>query len=175
MGGSTGHDASLLARNYPKLSLIVQDLPEVEAAFRSHCPSDVSSRITFQKHDFFTPQTCQADAYFLKTILHDWPDKYATRILRNLLPALKPGARILLCEIIATPTYDMQGKHLLPLPIRRMASASDLQMLVLFNSNERSLEDWKRLIKCADERFEVVNVSSVPGALWSLIEVVFGR
>lgn len=114
-----------------------------------------------------------ADVFFLKMILHDWPDKYAIEILRNLLQSLKPGGRIVLCEAVAPPTLDEEGNALLPLPLRRMLSAADLQMLVGFNSKERKLEDWKVLIKKVDERLELQNVSTVPGALWSVIEVVF--
>jgi hypothetical protein len=144
----------------------------VEAAFQSHVPQDLTTRITFQKHDFSTPQNTPADVYFLKMVLHDWPDKYASKILRNLVPSLKPGGRIVLYEIVSPPTHDAQGKAMMPLPTRRMMSAVDLQMLVVFNSLERKLEDWKALIKQADERLEIQHVSTLPGALWSVIEVV---
>jgi hypothetical protein len=50
-------------------------------------------------HDFFTTQTVGADAYILRTVLHNWADKYCIMILRALVPALKPGARILINDI----------------------------------------------------------------------------
>ncbi|KUJ12941.1 S-adenosyl-L-methionine-dependent methyltransferase [Mollisia scopiformis] len=40
-----------------------------------------------------------ADVYYLRLVLHDWSDKYAIRILRNLIPALRKGARVLVSEI----------------------------------------------------------------------------
>ncbi len=150
--------------------MIVQDQPEVEAAFRSLVPQDLTARITFQPHDFFTPQTTPADVFFLKLILHDWPDKYACEILQKLLPSLKPGGRIILFEIVSPPTHDVDGKPLVPLHLRRILSAADLQMMVAFNSLERGLDDWKALAKQADERLEV-KVSTVPGAPRSLIEL----
>jgi hypothetical protein len=38
--------------------------------------------------------------FFVRAILHNWSDKYACRILRAILPALKPGDRIVLNEQI---------------------------------------------------------------------------
>ncbi len=163
-----------LAHSFPKLRFVVQDLPEVEEAFRTNVPSELASkRISFRSHDIFTQQTTPADVYFLKRILHDWPDKYAAEILRNLLPSLKPGGRIVLAEMVPPPTHDAQGRPLLPLPMRRQFSALDLQMLASFNSVERNLDGWSALAKRADPRLRVANVASQPGAPLSLIEIVY--
>lgn len=45
-------------------------------------------------HDFLTPQPKEADVFLFRWIFHDWPDKYVIKILRNLVPVLKPGTRI---------------------------------------------------------------------------------
>jgi hypothetical protein len=105
-------------------------------------------------------------------ILHDWPNKDASSILRNLTHNVKPGARILLCENVVPPAFDEQGNPLLPLTARRMHSVLDLQMLTQFNSLERSREEWDTLIKDADERCEICAIYAVPGALQSIIEVI---
>lgn len=50
-------------------------------------------------HDFFTPQPVKyADVYLLRFILHDYPDRYAVKILENLVPALKDGARLIVMD-----------------------------------------------------------------------------
>ena len=36
----------------------------------------------------------------MRSILHDWADKYAVRILQALVPALKRGARVLVHELV---------------------------------------------------------------------------
>lgn len=61
----------------------------------------------------------------------------------------------------------------MPLPIQRIISAIDLQMLVAFNSKERTLDNWKTLLAQSDERLELINVSTLPGNAWSLLEIVF--
>lgn len=59
---------------------------------------ELSSRIKFMKHDFFTPQTVTAEVYIFRHILHDWSDEDCLRILRALESALKPGAKVLVSE-----------------------------------------------------------------------------
>lgn len=103
----------------------------------------------------------------LKLILHDWPDKYAIKILANLLPHLESGERLLLVEGIAAPD-DAQ------FPFRtlaRMMSAADLQMLNAFNSLERSLDRWKALLAKVDRRLEITYVSDVPGSMHNFLEI----
>lgn len=78
---------------FPALSVVIQDLPEVIA---QASPSE--THISFMTHDFFTPQPVVADVYLFRWILHNWSDKYCVRILRALVPALKPGARIVINE-----------------------------------------------------------------------------
>ena len=100
VGGSDGLVCIELARKFPKLTLIVQDLPEVIAEVAKTEHENVSAQITFMPHNFFEVQPVKnADIYFLRCILHDWPDQYCQQILRNLIPALKPGARILINEL----------------------------------------------------------------------------
>ena len=59
----------------------------------------LEGRLSFYGHDFLKPQPIEgADVYLLRMILHDWPDKYAIQILRNIVPAMRPGARVILNE-----------------------------------------------------------------------------
>ena len=99
IGGSQGSVAIEIARQMPNIRCIVQDLPEVIAG--SKIPDDLkdSGRVTFMAHDFFTEQPVKgADIYHLRYILHNWPEKYSIKILQNLVPALKQGARVLVTE-----------------------------------------------------------------------------
>lgn len=40
-------------------------------------------------------------------VLHNWPDAYVHRILRALIPALKPGARVIIFDEIMPPAGTM--------------------------------------------------------------------
>jgi hypothetical protein len=47
------------------------------------------------EHDFFTPQAVKnADVYLYRWIFHNWDDEKSISILRNLIPALKKGVKI---------------------------------------------------------------------------------
>ncbi len=43
-------------------------------------------------------------------------------------------------------------------------------MLAVFNSRERSLDDWKQLFQEADSRFEFVRVEEPRGSALAIIE-----
>ncbi|OTA94552.1 hypothetical protein M434DRAFT_10624 [Hypoxylon sp. CO27-5] len=171
VGGSAGHDAIVLARKFPELSIVVQDLPKVKPVFEANLPEDVKDRVSFVEHDFFQPQPVQADFYIFKMILHDWPDHESSRILRALIPSLKPGARVILFEYIGD-RGESEGPPL-PRSIQQMGSATDLRLMALFNGKERPVDAWARIFRDADERFEVSNLKANPTDFFAVIEAVW--
>lgn len=48
------------------------------------------------KHALFDPQTVQADAYLFRMVFRNWGNKYSLQILKAQIPALRPGAKILI-------------------------------------------------------------------------------
>lgn len=172
VAGSAGHDAFVLARKFPDLSITVQDLPECAPVFEKNVPEDLKSRVSFVKHNMFDPQPVQADIYILKMILHDWSDKECANILRALIPALKPGSRVILIEYIATQDQDSEG----PPPLRTIkqyGTATDLRIMALFNAKARTVEAWKKVVRAADDRFELANVKHNPVTFFATIEAVW--
>lgn len=102
IGGSRGDLCAALLRRYPDIKrAVVEDLPEVTRAdTEALISSELAGRIEYQEYDFFTEQVVKdADVYIFRTVLHDWPDDYAIRILKNQIPAMKKGARILINDI----------------------------------------------------------------------------
>ena len=98
LGGSQGSMCFDLARHYPKMRCISQDLPDVVAGVE--VPEDLKGRVEVLAHDFFTEQPVKnADAYLFRWIFHDWSDKYSIQILRNLIPALKHRSKIVIGEM----------------------------------------------------------------------------
>ena len=98
VGGSDGAIAKELLRSYPHLNCVVQDLSETIKS--ADTPQELKGRLEFQVYNFFEPQPVKdADVYFMRSVLHDWSDKYAVKILSNIVPALKPGAKVILNEV----------------------------------------------------------------------------
>ncbi|KAI0168915.1 S-adenosyl-L-methionine-dependent methyltransferase [Hypoxylon sp. FL1284] len=148
VGGGFGHVSRALALANRSFDITVQDRADVIVACQNE--PNLPANLTFQTHDFFAPQpACGADAYFLRGILHNWPHAEAVSILRALVPALKPGARVLVSELIM-PGAE-RGDSLLEDKLVRQA---DLHMMSVFNAKERTEEDYVALFQEADERLK---------------------
>ncbi|KAF2209135.1 hypothetical protein CERZMDRAFT_87114 [Cercospora zeae-maydis SCOH1-5] len=169
VGGSDGSLAAMLSRKHPNLNFTVQDLPRVEEDFKAQHYSDICGRIKFHAHDFFEPQPGKADVFLMKHVLHNWPDKYAVRILRNLVAGLNSGGHIIICDSVVPGEKESEE---LPLSVRKTIAAADMQMFVMLNSKERTERDWAELAKSADPRLRVAALHSVPGAVVSLLDLV---
>ncbi|KAK9438392.1 S-adenosyl-L-methionine-dependent methyltransferase [Metarhizium brunneum] len=71
VGGSHGDAAFALAREFPHLQLVVQDLPQVVAS----CKEQPGLNVRFMSHDFFEEQPFRdAHVYLYRWIFHNWPD-----------------------------------------------------------------------------------------------------
>jgi hypothetical protein len=69
------------------------------------------------------------------------------------------------------PSLDAECKYPLPRAAMRILAATDLQMLSFANAVERTLEEWRAVIKKADERFDVWVISSSPESLRSIMRL----
>ncbi|KAI9654772.1 MAG: hypothetical protein M1821_005766 [Bathelium mastoideum] len=99
VGGGHGHISSAIAREFPQLKSIIQDLSDVVAHAETLWPTDMKGRATFQTHNFFQLQPCHgADVYLFKHVLHDWTDEQVIEILKNTAIAMRPGSRILIVD-----------------------------------------------------------------------------
>ncbi|KAI1407788.1 S-adenosyl-L-methionine-dependent methyltransferase [Hypoxylon sp. FL1857] len=170
IGGSHGFVCVHLAQQYRNTSFIVQDLPSTIGSAPQPICSDaqIAARIRFEVHDFFTQQPVRgADVYFLRWIMHNYSTPYAVQILRNLIPALKPGARIIindhcLREAGAENPWD-----------ERLMRSMDLVMMTLLNAQEREEGDFRQLFKMAGDGFVFKGVTRPKGCRMSIIEAVW--
>ena len=115
VGGGEGQVSAYIAQRTKSIMFLVQDRPQViDMAKKEQLPEGIINRINFEAHDFMTPQTLQEkpDAFILRWILHDWPEAYGIKILRGLIPALKPGAKVLIYEYVIEdkPVKDVTQK-----------------------------------------------------------------
>ncbi|KAG6896298.1 hypothetical protein C0992_009251 [Termitomyces sp. T32_za158] len=158
VGGGFGNIAMELIKAYPNLQLKLQDLPRCihqaeTQIWPKFLPSAIAEkRIEFKAMDFFVePPIPGCDIYYLKSITHNWPDKECIRILRNIRAVLKPGARVLLHDYVIQHANHTDSSPLreAPKPMLPNYGAGrirpynlDLAMLVLFNSKQRTLEEF---------------------------------
>ena len=131
----------------------MQDLPDAVVGGADTLSPDLASRVNFQAHDMFTTQPVSgASVYYLRHILHDWPDSHAVLILKALVPSLKNGSRVLVSDSVIPPPGVLHGQD------EKFVRYLDLQMMVLHNARERTEEDFKRLFEEADPRLRYQKV-----------------
>jgi hypothetical protein len=134
IGGSQGEDLKKLQVHFPDLPgrLILQDQPGVIAGV------DLPG-IEVMAHDFFKEQPVRnAKAYFLRTVLHDWPDMQAVQILQRLRPAMGADSLLLISESVLPESGVGLG-----------AVLSDLHMMASYASLERTQGQWRALLERA--------------------------
>lgn len=108
LGGGVGQSLQDFSKTVPEYKgrLVLQELEEVIGAATA-MGVGADKRIELQVHDFFTPQPIKgARAYFMRTILHDWPDEQCRVILKNVREAMEPGYSTILISDCVSATLS---------------------------------------------------------------------
>ncbi|KAI0976132.1 sterigmatocystin 8-O-methyltransferase [Xylaria arbuscula] len=166
VGGQRGSVAIDLASKFDNVKLLVQDAAPVIEGADSAVPAQLKERVKFEKHDLFADQTVQADVYFFRMVLRSWADKYAVNILKAQIPALKPGAKILIQDACMPEPNSTS-----PLWRERTMRSVDMALKFYFNSYERHLDEWQSLLAAADKRFVLDKVHETMESQLSVLEV----
>ncbi len=157
VGGAHGVLLAAVLRANPAARGILFDLPHVVAtAGDAVAAAGLSERCELMSGDFFEAVPEGADVHLLKQIVHDWNDERATRLLENCHRALPPAGKVVLVEMVI-PSDNR------PSP----AQAMDLNMLVVLGGQERTEEQFERLLGAAGFRLERVIPTHSP---FSVIE-----
>ncbi|KAF9218493.1 S-adenosyl-L-methionine-dependent methyltransferase [Gyrodon lividus] len=174
VGASIGTFSLPLAKTYPHLKITDQDLPEVLTQAKDIWAKDApealqNNQVEFVALNFFEESPIKGlDVYYLRNIIHDWPDAEATIILRNVRNAMGPHSRLLIHDYVLTtanrkPTADYMGTDVAPEPMLPNFGAGnsrmyqqDLNMWFIHNAKERTLEDSIALGSAAALRLEKV-------------------
>ncbi|KAF2727138.1 S-adenosyl-L-methionine-dependent methyltransferase, partial [Polyplosphaeria fusca] len=128
IGGNIGHKAIEFRNAYPELPgrVIVQDLPfAVNNAIKA-------PGVEAMVHDFNHAQPIKgAKFYYLRYVLHDWPDEKCRIILKNVIDAMADDTIILVDEMVL-PDWGVKWQ----------VAHVDLLMLVSNAAMERTESQW---------------------------------
>ena len=142
LGGGHGVLLAEVLRCRPALHGLLVDLDHAMAGARAHLQgAGVADRVTLAPGDFFVALPGPVDVVLLKSVLHDWDDAHATRILQRAREALAPGGRVLVIERVMPARVASR-------PEDRIRTRSDLNMLVGLGGRERTRQDYEALL-CA--------------------------
>ena len=137
IAGGEGALLAAILRRYPEMRGLLLEQEHVVAGARKRLErSGLSDRCNAAAVDFFKSVPAGADAYLMKSIIHDWDDERAITILRNCHEALRnvERGRLVLVEPIVPPGNQPH-----------MSKLADIQMLVMTGGRERTREEFQRL------------------------------
>jgi len=131
---------------HPQMSGVLFDLPHViESAKRHIDAAGLTGRCEVVAGDFFESVPSRGDAYILKSIIHDWDDEHALKILQNCLRAMAENGKLLLVEGVIPPGNETSFGKLV-----------DLHMLVMADGGERTEAEYRALFAAAG--FTLTNI-----------------
>ncbi|KAI0097434.1 S-adenosyl-L-methionine-dependent methyltransferase, partial [Nemania sp. FL0031] len=136
VGGGFGHQSLALLAAFPSLhgKIVLEDLPQTF----DQIPFKLDG-IEPKSHDFFKAQPIKgARFYYLRNILHDWPDDKCVAILQQLKDASGPNSQILIDEMVL-PDSGVSWE----------ATTIDLTVMASLGSRERTTAQWYSLLDAA--------------------------
>jgi hypothetical protein len=138
---------------------ILFDLPHVVERAQPHIEAaGLSERCEIVGGNFFEAVPGNADAWFMRHIIHDWDDEKSLTILKNCHTAMPADAKLLVVEsVIPAGNEPFAGKFL------------DLVMLMIPGGKERTAEEYRSLF--AEAGFELTRIIPTESEL-SIIECV---
>ncbi|KAF2651093.1 S-adenosyl-L-methionine-dependent methyltransferase [Lophiostoma macrostomum CBS 122681] len=145
VGGGLGHELISFRNRFPDFEgrLVLEDQAHVVASIR-----DLPPGIQTIGHNFFEPQPSSlrgAKAYYLRTVLHDWPDSQATTILKNIRELMTKDSVLLIHES-AMPVENASPK----------SAFYDFMMMAYFSALDRTEQQFTELLSGAG--FSLVQV-----------------
>jgi ubiquinone/menaquinone biosynthesis C-methylase UbiE len=160
VGSGNGHVTMALVKEFPKIKLVLQDKPVVmeqgrELWNKEHPEAVAKERVHFTPLDFLSePPVAGCDFYYIRYVLHDWPVEQCCTILNNVRQSMKPTSRLLIHEFVLQPAFrsDKGVIEQAPEPLlanygvgRARLYQQDLNMMILLNSKERTLQEFIQL------------------------------
>lgn len=164
VGGGDGTLLAAILAATPGLQGVLVDLPPgLARATERLGVAGVEDRCDIMPCDFFESVPTGADAYLIKSVIHDWDDERATTILRNCRRSIAHDGRLLVLESILPPKVDRSPETL------GAVLVGDLNMLVSAGGRERTEAEFSVLLEAAGFRLSNI-IDIAPPAYVNLIE-----
>jgi SAM-dependent methyltransferase len=155
IGGGQGLLLRTILKSHPEMTGILFDRPDALDGAEARLREDgLRARCEIAAGDFFQSVPSGADAYLLKYVIHDWDDERSLAILENCRRAMRTDARLLLVETVVPPPGESH-----------FAKLQDLDMMIVTGSQERTVEEYTRLLERAGFRLSRVVETKEPARI----------
>ncbi len=136
VGGGGGVLLAIILARHPEARGVLFDAPHIVHDSRTFIEqAGLLDRCRLDGGSFFEKVPAGGDVYLMKSILHDWNDDDAVRILLTCHAAVRSDTPLLVIErIVAPPNEGFDVKF------------SDLNMFVAPGGRERTVEEWRALL-----------------------------
>ncbi|OBK92875.1 hydroxyneurosporene methyltransferase [Mycobacterium asiaticum] len=152
VGGGHGRLLAEVLTATPGARGVLFDQPQVVAGAPAVLAEQgVQDRVQIVEGSFFESVPAGGDAYVMKSVIHDWADDDALRILRNVRAAAAVGSHLLLVEFVLPEHHREYAGNWL-----------DLEMLLALDARERSAREYERLFADAGYRLKRVVPTASP-------------
>lgn len=155
IGGGQGLLLRTILEAHPEMTGVLFDRPSVVEGIEEQLAQDgLAERCRIAAGDFFESVPAGADAYLLKYVIHDWDDEHSLKILASCRRAMADDARLLLVETVVPPPGTPH-----------YAKLQDLEMLVVAGAQERTVDEYTRLLEQAGFRLLRVVPTTEPASV----------
>ncbi|GAW06512.1 S-adenosyl-L-methionine-dependent methyltransferase [Lentinula edodes] len=170
VGSGIGSFSLPLAKSFSATHITLIDLPDIIEQAKAHWAKELSPNIhrtvTFIAANFFDSIPSQnQDIYYIRNIMHNWPDADASKLLCNIRSVMGLHSRILLHEYVLhtlNPLASLiKGREQAPPPLLPNYGSGvirshyqDMRMLLIHNAKERTLDEFVALGQSAGLKFE---------------------
>ncbi len=162
VGAGHGFQIATILKAYPQIEKgILFDLERVVQAAKNedHFKDGLlTGRVEFIPGNFFEKIPEGGDAYFMKSIIHDWDDENAVKILTNCRKAMNDNSKLLIVDMVIK---NDDKPHL--------SKILDIGMLNLFDGRERTEEEFKQILKEAGLELKRIIQTASP---YSIVEAM---
>ena len=141
-GGDGTLLAAILAATPGMQGVLLDTAPGTAQAAERLRAAGVGDRCQVVVGDFFDAVPAGADAYIMKSVIHDWDDDRCVTILSNCRQAMKAEGKVLVLEpvlpAVVKPSFARLGVIM-----------SDLNMLVNTGGKERTEDEFASLLEAS--------------------------
>lgn len=157
VAGGLGGQLAAILRRHPNVEGTLFDQASVIAGAKALWErerSELLPRARLAEGNFFERVPDGADVYLLKSIIHDWEDEQAVRILSNCAKAMASGGRVVIAELVIP---EGNGAH--------FGKLLDMAMLALTGGRERTEAEYASLFARAGLELERAVSTASPYSL----------
>ena len=135
VGGGVGIVLAAALKRHPHLQGVLFDSASMLGEAESYLKTNgIADRVKRVAGSFFESIPRGADAYVLKTVLHNWEDHDALKILRNCRAAMDPGHKLLVSDFLDAPDT-----------LSTLVPYMDIAGMMVFSGRERTPEKMSKL------------------------------